>query len=152
MDSKIQEAIDDPHDTPKNLPALGSSTSSNVNLFKVEVAALGAENIDTLSALLGHGAMDVVQVDVGDWGRTTGLTGRAIIGVILLDDDTIVGDTGHGDVRVRDIVDLAAGRIRVGLDTHCVRRVHNRVSLDHDAIHHRLGFDRALFVNWIEML
>ena len=96
--------------------------------------------------------MDVVQVDIGDGGATAGLASRTGIGIVLLDDDAVVGNTGHGDVRVRDVVDLAAGRVCVGLDTDCVCRVHDRVSLDHDTIHNRSGLDGTLYVQWIGML
>lgn len=90
--------------------------------------------------------MDVVQVDIGDGGSTAGLASRAFVGVVLLDDDAVVGDAGHGGVRVGDVVDLAAGRIGVGLDADCVRRVDDGVSLDHDTINNRSGFDGTLFV------
>lgn len=89
--------------------------------------------------------MDVVQVDIGDRGSTAGLASRAVIGVVLLDDDTVVGDAGHGDVRVGDVVNLAAGRVGVGLDADCVRRVDDSVSRDRDTINNRSGFDGTLF-------
>lgn len=130
----------------KDLRACGSSTSSNGNLLEVEVAALGAENINTLSALLGHATVDVVQVDIGDGSSTAGLASRTFVGVVLLDDDTIVGDAGHGGVRVGDVVDLAAGRVGVGLDADCVRRVDDGISLDHDTINNRTSLDGTLLV------
>lgn len=131
----------------KDLRAYGSNTSSNGNLLEVEVAALGAENINALSALLGHATVDVVQVDIGDGGSTAGLASRTVVGVVLLDDDAVVGDAGHGGVRVGDVVDLAAGRVGIGLDANCVRRVDDGVSLDRDTINNRSSFDGTLFVN-----
>lgn len=143
---KRQQATRSKKKITKDLRAYGSSTPSNGNLLEVEVAALGTENIDTLSALLGHAAVDVVQVDIGDGGSTAGLASRAVVGVVLLDDDAVVGDAGHGNVRVGDVVDLAAGRVGVGLDADCVRRVNDDVSLDQDTINNRSGFDGTLFV------
>lgn len=74
--------------------------------------------------------MDVVHVDIGDGGTTARLASRTFVGVVLLDDDAVVGDTGHGDVRVGDVVDFAAGSVGVGLDADCIRRVDDGVSLD----------------------
>lgn len=74
--------------------------------------------------------MDVVQVNIGDGGSTAGLASRAFVGVVLLNNDAVVGDSGQGGIRVGDVVNLAAGRVGVGLDADCVRRVDDGVSLD----------------------
>ena len=53
--------------------------------------------------------MHVVDSQIGDGDTVGGLSGRAAVLVILLDDETVLGDSGEGDVLVGDALDGAGG-------------------------------------------
>ena len=53
--------------------------------------------------------MDVVDSQTGNGDTVGGGSGRASVLVILLDDDTVLGDSGEGDVLVGDALDGALG-------------------------------------------
>ena len=64
--------------------------------------------------------MDVVDSQIGDGDTAGGGSGRAAVLVILLDDDTVLGDSGEGDVLVGDALD-GAGSAVDGLDANTCR-------------------------------
>lgn len=59
--------------------------------------------------------MDVVDSQIGDGDTAGGGSGRAAVLVILLNDDTVLGDSGESDVLVGDALDGAGGAVD-GLD------------------------------------
>jgi len=53
--------------------------------------------------------VDVVQGQTGDGDSIGGSTGRAAVLVVLLDDNTVLGDTRESDVLVSDTLDGTGG-------------------------------------------
>ena len=64
--------------------------------------------------------MDVVDGQVGNGDTAGGGSGRATVLVILLDDDTVLGNSGESDVLVGDALDGTGGAVD-GLDANACR-------------------------------
>lgn len=74
----------------------------------VAARALAAENVN-----VGGGAADAASnardLEVGDWDTSGGGTGWIAILIVLLNDNTVFGDVGQGDVGIGDVLHLASG-------------------------------------------
>lgn len=90
--------------------------------------ALAAEQVG-VGAGRGDGALDAGDSEVGDRDTGGGGTGRAAVLVVLLDDDTVLGDVAQGDVVEGHAGDLAGGA-GDGLDADAVVRVADLAVLD----------------------
>lgn len=96
------------------------------------VLAAGAKDVDISSAGLDSSS-DLVDGDVGDGDtRSGGTSGRAVL-VILLNDDTVLGDVGESDGVVLDIGN-GTGSARNGLDADTVVGVGNGRVEDADCL------------------
>ena len=82
---------------------------------------LAAEDVHLCRAL-GHRASDTADCQVRDGNTSRRSTGRATVLVVLLDDNTILGDVGQGDTLVLDIRNRAR-RVVHRLDAHAIVRV-----------------------------
>lgn len=110
-----------------------SLTTSDVNTRPGPVrASTGrAEDVDLVSTI-GNITSDVLNGEVGDRdtiGRST--SGRTVL-VILLDNDTVVGDVGEGDAGVGDVGDFT-GSVVDGFDADTVGAVLDSAVFDGDA-------------------
>lgn len=81
-------------------------------------SALSAKNVNIRSGR-GNRARHSVDNQAGDWDTSGWCSGRRSVLVILLDDDTVLGDGGQCDVLVGDALDGSRGVVD-GLDTHAV--------------------------------
>jgi hypothetical protein len=72
--------------------------------------------VETLSS---NGTLDVLDGKTGDRDTSGGLAGRRAVQVVLLDDDTVLGDVLEGDVLVGDTGDGTSGA-RDGLNADTV--------------------------------
>lgn len=68
--------------------------------------------------------MDVVDSKTGDRDAGGGVTSWGAVLVVLLDNDTVIGDAREGDVFVGDAGDGSRSIVN-GLDADTVRRVAN---------------------------
>lgn len=107
------------------------------------VLAVGAQDVD-VGALGGDSAVDVADGEVGDGDTSSRRTGGLAVLVVLLDDNTVLGDVLEGDVLVDDIGD---GTSSTGdsLDADTVVRVRDDVVDDADLLDNVVGAstDRA---------
>lgn len=101
--------------------ALDTASDLVAGPLPVGAGALTAKDI-SLNTLGGHRASDAGNLEVGDGDTGGGLAGRGAVLVVLLDDDTVLGDVGEGDVLVGDVGD-GASSARDGLDADTVVRV-----------------------------
>lgn len=96
-------------------------STSDVNSSPGPVAAASAENVD-VDTVAGDGTGNTVDGEVGDGDTVSWGTGWGSVLVILLDDNTVVGDVAESDVLVGDTGDGSSG-IGDSLDTDTVLRV-----------------------------
>lgn len=90
-----------------NVLALAAGlTAGDVNAGHgpVRAAAVTAKDVD-LNSVRVNRASDVLEGNIGDSNTVGGGTGRVTVLVVLLDDDTVVGDAGELDVGVGDVLD-----------------------------------------------
>lgn len=80
----------------------------------VLAAAVTAEDVDVSTAAL-NGTGNLLNLEAGNGDTGGGLAGRAAVLVILLNDDTVLGDSGESDVLVGDALDGTGGAVD-GLD------------------------------------
>lgn len=66
------------------------------------------ENVN-ISRITRHSPRNSIQRDIRNRHASGRLTGRSTILVVLLNDNAVVGDIGHGDVGVGDLADGAGG-------------------------------------------
>lgn len=99
----------------------------------VLAATLAAENVDGNSAALDR-AGNLLDSEASNGDTGGGLAGRATVLIILLDDDTVLGDVGQLDVGESDAGDSTGGLVD-GLDTDTVVRVENGGVGDGDVLH-----------------
>lgn len=99
----------------------------------VLAAAVTAENVDVSTAAL-NGTGNLLNLEAGNGDTGGGLAGRAAVLVILLDDDTVLGDVGQLDVGERDVGD-STGSLVDGLDADTVVRVDDVGVRDGDILH-----------------
>ena len=125
------------------LGALGSASDLVARPLPVGAGALTAKDVG-LNTLGGHGASDAGDLEVGDGDTSGGLAGRRAVLVVLLDDDTVLGDVGEGDVLVGDVGDGASGA-GDGLNTDTVVGVGDLGVLDDNVLDGVVGAatDRA---------
>lgn len=120
--------------TRGNSLALGRGLStSDLVVGPGPVLAVGAKDVDISSAGLDSSG-DLVDGDVGDGDTSSGGSSRRTVLVILLNDDTVLGDVGESDGVVLDIGN-GTGSARNGLDADTVvgvgdGRVEDADSLD----------------------
>jgi len=96
-----------------------------------------AEDVD-VSSRAGDGASDAGDGQVSDWDTGGGRASRAAVLVVLLDDDSVRGDSGESDVRVGDVLD-GASVAGDGLDTDTVCRVGDLVVGNVDVLNSVIG-------------
>lgn len=84
----------------------------------VRARAVTAENVD-LGGVILESTGDAVNGDISDGDTGGGGAGGRAVLVVLLDDDTVVGDSGELDVRVGDLADIT-GLLVDGLDADTV--------------------------------
>lgn len=110
--------------TAGDVLALGARLSTSDTVARplpARARALAAKQVD-VGARRSDGALDAGDSKVGDWDASGGGTGRAAVLVVLLNDDTVLGDVAQGDAAVGDAGDLA-GSAGDRLDTDAVVRV-----------------------------
>lgn len=107
----------------------------DVDILKAPVgaAAITAENVHGHS-IIADRAGHTVDSNAGNLDIVTGLASRATVLVVLLDNNTVVRDSGQLDVGVGDVAD-GAGLVDDGLDAHAVRRVADGRVVDSDILH-----------------
>lgn len=103
------------------LARLGLGTASDAVVGPGPVLAVGAKDVDVGAARL-DGADNLVDGEVGDGDASGGSASGAAILVVLLNDDSVLGNVGQRDVVVLDVGD-GASSARNGLDAHAVVRV-----------------------------
>ena len=99
----------------------------------VLAATVTAENVDVSSAAL-NGTGNLLNLEAGNGDTGGGLAGRAAVLVILLDDDTVLGDVGKLDVGESDVGDGTGGLVD-GLDADTVVGVDDARVGDGDILH-----------------
>lgn len=110
--------------TGRNVLAViaGLSTGEvNTGPGPVGARAVTAEDVD-LGGIVLKSTGDTVNGDIGDGDTSGGGAGGRAVLVVLLDDDTVLGDTGELDVGVGDLADIT-GLLVDGLDADTVGRV-----------------------------
>lgn len=110
--------------TRRNVLAIAAGlTAGDVNARHgpVRAAAITAKDVD-LDSVGVNRASDVLEGDVGDGNTVGGSTSGVTVLVVLLNDDTVVGDTGELDVGVGDVLDSTSSVVD-GLDANTVLRV-----------------------------
>ena len=123
--------------------ALGSASDLVARPLPVGARALTAEDVG-LNTLGGHRTSDAGNLEVGDGDTGGRLAGRGAVLVVLLDDDTVLGDVGEGDVLVGNVGDGASGA-GDGLDADTVVGVADLGVLNDDVLDDvvRAATDRA---------
>lgn len=117
-------------DTRWETSALGGGlTTGNVDTPGPS-RALGAENVD-VGTRGGHSTLNVGESDISDGNTSSWLTSWAAVEVILLDDNTVLGNVGEGDVLVGNAGD-GSSSTGDGLDADTVLRVLNGGGQDLD--------------------
>ena len=112
--------------TSRNVLALGASLTTcdgDTRPSPVSAAARSTENVDISSVAL-HGAGNLLEGDVRDLDTVGWGTSGAAILVILLNNESVLGDTGKGDILELDVGDSTGGIVD-GLDTNTVLGVDN---------------------------
>lgn len=97
--------------------------AGDVDILEIPVgaAAITAENVHGHS-IIADRAGDTIDSNTGDLDIVTGIASRATVLVVLLDNNTVVRDSGQLDVGVGDVAD-GAGLPDNGLDARAVRRI-----------------------------
>ena len=83
------------------------TTTSNRNIRESEAGAaiITTEDIVVIG-IIGASTGDISESNVTDADAVGGLPSGAAIEIVLLDVDTVVGDTGHGNVLINNVADL----------------------------------------------
>jgi hypothetical protein len=88
----------------------------NINAAPRPVGASTGSTKDVdISSAAGDSSLNVAHGQASNGDTIGGGSGRAAVLIVLLDDDTVLGDSGEGDVLVGDALDGAGGTID-GLD------------------------------------
>jgi hypothetical protein len=88
------------------LAALHTTSNADTRPLPVGASTLGAKNVNLLS-LGTDGALDVLDGEAGDRDAGGGgASGRAVL-VVLLDQDSGLGDVLEGDALVGDVLEIA---------------------------------------------
>ena len=88
------------------LAALHAASDADTRPLPVGASTLGAKNVNLLS-LGTDGALDVLDGEAGDRDAGGGgASGRAVL-VVLLDQDSGLGDVLEGDALVGDVLEIA---------------------------------------------
>lgn len=85
--------------------SLTPSSDRNTRERKVRAAIRATENIVVLG-IIGGGTGDISESDSRDSHTISRFAGRTAIEIILLDIDTVVGDSRDSDVLVNDVANL----------------------------------------------
>jgi hypothetical protein len=85
--------------------SLTTSSDRNTRERKVRAAIRATENIVVLG-IIGGGTGDISESDSRDSHTISRFAGRTAIEIILLDIDTVVGDSRDSDVLVNDVANL----------------------------------------------
>ena len=104
------------------LALLASAATLDVDITPGPVGAstLGTQNVDVGSTAVDS-SVDVVDGQTSDGDTAGGGSGRAAVLVVLLNDNTVVGDSGEGDILVGDAPDGTGGTVDT-LDADTCRR------------------------------
>lgn len=84
---------------------LTATSNGDISEGKVRAAVRATENV-VVVGIIGSCALDVVESDTADGDAVGWVTGGAAVEVVLLDVDTVVGDTRDSNVLVNDVADL----------------------------------------------
>lgn len=84
---------------------LTTTGDGNVGEGEPGAAVVTTENVVVVS-IVGASTGHINEGDITDTDSVSGLASRTTVEVILLDVDTVVRDTRHGDVLVSDVADL----------------------------------------------
>ena len=103
----------------------------------VRAATRSTKKID-ISSLTVHSTSHALQLDIRNSDTVRGLTRRLAILVILLDNDAVIGDAGHNNVRVRDLRHGTSGT-RDGLNSDGVLGIAHGGVLDSDVLDNVVG-------------
>lgn len=123
-----------------NVGALGRGLASGdlvTGPGPVRAGTLGAQDVD----VGGRGsdrAGNLANLEVGDGDAGGGSASRAAVLVVLLNDDTVLGNVGQGDAGVLDVGDGAGGAVD-GLDADAVVAVGDGAVLDADGLDDVVG-------------
>lgn len=109
-----------------------SSSDADARPRPIAAGSIGAEDVD-LSSIILNRTSNTIDGKTGDGDTVGGLASRRTVLVVLLNDDTVLGDAGEGDVRVSDVGD-GAGGIVDGLDAHAVLGVLDGGARDGDVL------------------
>lgn len=101
--------------------ALDTASNRVAGPLPVGARSFSAKDVG-LNTLGGHGTSDAGNLKVGNGDTSGGRAGGGAILVVLLDDNSVLGDVGEGDILVGD-VGYGAGSARDGLDADTVVRV-----------------------------
>jgi hypothetical protein len=112
--------------------ALLSTSDAVARPGPVGAATLTAKDVD-VSTLGGDSTLDVLNSEASNRDTGSGLASGGAVLVVLLDDDTILGDVLESDVLVGNARDGTSGA-RDGLDADTVVRVDNSVVRDDDVL------------------
>lgn len=110
------------------LGALLSTSDAVAGPGPARAGALAAKQVG-VGAGRGDGSLDAGDSKVGDWNTSGGGSGRAAVLVVLLDDDTVLGNVAEADIVEGHAGNLAGGA-GDGLDTDTVVRVADLAVLD----------------------
>jgi hypothetical protein len=112
--------------------ALLSTSDSVTRPGPVGARALTAEDVD-IKTLSSNSTLDVLDGEASDRDTSSGLAGGATVLVVLLDDDTVLGDVVEGDVLIGDTGD-GTGSARDSLDADTVVGVDDSSAGDDDIL------------------
>lgn len=105
--------------------AASLTTSRNRNTREREVgAAVATTKNVVIHTIIGSSTSNINERDAGNSHTVGRVTGSTTVQVVLLDIDTIVGDTRHSDVLVDNIGNTASS-IGVALNTTAILAVNN---------------------------
>ena len=111
---------------------LGATGDLDVGEGPVGAGTATAEEVD-VGAAGGDGTSDAVELEVSDWDTGGGLAGRGAVLVVLLNDNTVLGNVGKGDGGVGDVLDGTGGTVD-SLDANTVVTVGDDVVVDVDVL------------------
>jgi hypothetical protein len=117
--------------------ALLSSSDGVTRPGPVGARSLTAEDVD-IKTLSSDATLDVLDGEASNRDTSGGLAGRAAVQVVLLDDDTVLGNVLEGDVGVADAGDRAGGA-RDSLDADTVVGVGDGGVADDDVLDNIVG-------------